>query len=90
MRVFGTTAPRISTPPESQLGATTLTAGRAEDVARQLLQDQSDAERHQQGVQRAVVHPLIQRPLRAATPISAADDEADEQRDDQRCPLHSR
>ena len=27
MRVFGTTAPKISTPPESQLGAETLTAG---------------------------------------------------------------
>lgn len=27
MRVLGTTAPRISTPPESHSGATTLTAG---------------------------------------------------------------
>ncbi len=52
--------------------------GCAEDVAGDLLQDQPDAERDQQGVQRAVVHPLDQRDLQQHT-HGAADEEADDQ-----------
>ena len=82
MRVLGTTAPRISTPPDSHARCDDVDRGRAEEVAGHLLQDQPDAERHQQGVQRPVVHPLDQRDLEQDAE-QATHHEADDQRDQQ-------
>ena len=86
MRVFGTTAPRISTPPDSQSGATTLTAG-APKMSRatccRISPTPNVTSRVSSGrwyIRWMSVH-LEQHAHRAA------DDEADEQRNDQRPPV---
>ena len=59
----GIVTPNISTLPLSHVGVVTSTVLGAEEVLGDLLQDQSDAEGHEQRVERAVVHPPQQQPL---------------------------
>ena len=83
-RVFGTTAPRISTPPVSQLRCGDVDVRGAEDVPGQLLQHQPDARSDQQRVQRPGVHAADRAVTSRSDAHRAADQEADEQGDEQR------